>query len=1238
LGTLQRQARLWGGAAVLGLLLAAANQWLSSPPLSAGETLVCGLVLLIATWGMSRRTGPSLRETAVAIEQRWPSLDSRLVTAIGLQPDQQTQELSYLQQEVMSEALLHAHRHDWRETVPLNALGRAKALQMASLSAFVVTIAAAAWAASTRPAVGVDPMLADDANRSATFDVTLEPGDVEIERDSSLLVVARFAGRMPAEVLLHATDSAGTTSSFPLSRSLDDPLFGGRIPDIDTDLSYHVTFSGQQSDAYRVKVFDYPELERADARIDYPVYTGREAKLIEDVRRVSVIEGSQLTLTCRLNKPVEAAVLQNDVDDSERALDLSPEGNGSVWSVQLTPRTKQTLRLLLTDAEGRTNRNPPEFVIDVIPNRPPELAVAFPGRDVRVSPLEEVALEANAEDDFGLLEYGLVYQLPRQEETTLALGQASERDAKVVLTHQLALEDAAAEPNELVAYYFYADDFGPDGDIRRTFSDMYFAEVRHFDEEYRQSANTQAPAAGSPGGETPSTQLLQLQREIVSAAWNLIRRERGTEPSSAFQPDVRTIAESQQHAIQQGQQLQSRQEDALALQYLQEALAHMALADEALSTAGRTPTLEPLPSARRAAYDAYQSLVKLQMREHLVQQSQSQSSSQSSQSPGDLNRQLQQLELQNNRNRYETEQQDQAPADREQLQVLNRLRELARRQQSLNEKIQELENALRAAANEQERREIERQLKRLQEEQQQMLRDLDELQERMNNEQNRSRMAAAREQAENVRDHLLRTSEALQEGQTSQAIASGTRAERELNQMQDQLREQTSGQFAETLRELRQEARELTEHQQQLADKLGGNTQQQQPTKGGPPQLKEEEGDPLHEEFAAQRERLRELMDRLKAVVQESELSEPLLSKTLYDAVRNTRSDRPEEALDMASRFLRHGLNSEAERAESMARAGIDKLRDGIEKAAESVLGNEIESLRRAQREVDGLSRAIASELAQGAPQASNPNGEPRETGEPNSPGDNARGQESTQEPTPGSDPSTAGNGGERSRGRTADRRPGEPSESDAAGDAADRDAENGENSGPSSAGEPSGQSSSGSESPSEQAGRSEQGEQPGQASNGALSGSASEPSGPSPLRGLSNFLPSESVSGGGGTTRPGGMERPLTGGDFAAWSDRLRDVEEMVDDPSLRARAAQIRDRARQMRIDLKQRHSESPNWDLVRSDVYGPLLELRDRLAEEIARREPTDGVVPLDRDPVPDRYTELVERYYERLGSGR
>ena len=46
-------------------------------------------------------------------------------------------------------------------------------------------------------------------------------------------------------------------------------------------------------------------------------------------------------------------------------------------------------------------------------------------------------------------------------------------------------------------------------------------------------------------------------------------------------------------------------------------------------------------------------------------------------------------------------------------------------------------------------------------------------------------------------------------------------------------------------------------------------------------------------------------------------------------------------------------------------------------------------------------------------------------------------------------------------------------------------------------------------------------------------------------------------------------------------------------------------------------------------------PLTEVRDRIAEELARRESRQALVPIDRDPVPNRYSDLVRRYYEQLG---
>ena len=110
-----------------------------------------------------------------------------------------------------------------------------------------------------------------------------------------------------------------------------------------------------------------------------------------------------------------------------------------------------------------------------------------------------------------------------------------------------------------------------------------------------------------------------------------------------------------------------------------------------------------------------------------------------------------------------------------------------------------------------------------------------------------------------------------------------------------------------------------------------------------------------------------------------------------------------------------------------------------------------------------------------------------------------------------------------------------------------------------------------------------------------------------------------------------------MTGNNFQQWSDQMRDVEEMIEDPRLRAQAEKVRERARSMRVEFK-RHAKEPNQELVRTTIYEPLVELQKQIAEEIAKKESKDALVPIDRDPVPARYSELVRKYYQELSNDK
>ncbi|MFN9510018.1 MAG: hypothetical protein ACK6AO_13485, partial [Planctomycetota bacterium] len=120
-------------------------------------------------------------------------------------------------------------------------------------------------------------------------------------------------------------------------------------------------------------------------------------------------------------------------------------------------------------------------------------------------------------------------------------------------------------------------------------------------------------------------------------------------------------------------------------------------------------------------------------------------------------------------------------------------------------------------------------------------------------------------------------------------------------------------------------------------------------------------------------------------------------------------------------------------------------------------------------------------------------------------------------------------------------------------------------------------------------------------------------------------------AQGSGGTE----LSAPLMGEDYSRWTDQLRDIEELVRDTELKAQATRVREAAREFRMEYK-RHSKEPQWDLVKKMVSNPLKELQRKVQEELVRKTAKQNeLIPLDRDPVPEKFRSELDRYFERLG---
>jgi len=1189
----KRLAIYWLAAAVLGLALIGANRlWGWSPPAAVIVLCAAAVAATIVTFFRARRMQPDYKAAARNIEQQHPEARALVLAALEQEPQGPDGQFGYLQESVIGEALKHGSKHDWLRSVPPRKLLLARCVQAASLLFLLLVLSRTAL-----PAMYVLAGKGPPGRKGYTIVVT--PGDINTEIGTQVVVFARFDELVPPQVNLLYGPAGEEPQKIVLSKNLEDPVFGGIIPEVKGDLLYHIEYANRRTVDYRISIYEHPALTRADAKIVYPAFTNLPEKVIRDTRRVSAVEGSQIDLTFVLNKAVTKAQL---VDKDGPSVDLTVDGeHPNVYTTTIAATEDRRYELHLADARGLANKVPQRFVIDVHKNLPPELKPVFPNRDIVASPLEELNLEAEVSDDYGVIGYGLSYALAGTESKNLTLGESLQADAKKLIRHLLAMEELRARPDQLLTYSFWADDIGGDGATRRTFSDMYFAEVRHFEEIFRQSQQSQSRQRQNQqqqqqqgNQQQQQGQLAQEQKQIIIATWNIKRQvDQSGSVGDPQKEDLEVVRQSQSDVLEKAQSALAEARNPAAAQALQKASVYMQNTLEHLGESIESASSTELTPALGTEQLAYQELLKLRGRDSQVARSRSSSSSSRNSGASARSRQqLQQLELRDRQDRYETERSPQTQEQaqqREDLQVLNRLRELARRQNEMSEKLRELEAALRQADTEQQKEEIRRQLKRLREEQLEALRDVDELQQRMESPQNRRRMADSARQLSESRSRIRQSAEELEQGMVSSAATSTTRAGRELEEMRDEFRRRTSGQFTDRMRRMREQAQQLDERQKEIANEIEQQLEQRQKTL-----VDSGDGRELADRIDRQKEDAEGLIEQMKEVSEQSEVSEPLLSKKLYDTVRRASTSNVDRSLEAAGQLLRRNFLRQAQEVERPAGKGIEQIRKGVEEAAESVLGDEAESLRMAQRRLDELIRQVDEE-AQRADGA----------GDPNRPGERQRRADA--------------------QSQAGSRRPGDPNETERA------DAQRG-----------AGGRRPGSQDPNQpQQGRTSAnaGRQGNQPSDSQRQGSEQQGS----QRGGSQRQQANDA----GRNRQGGRERndpagwgginqrgPITGGDFRDWSDGLREVEEMLEEPDLRNEAARVRDRARSMRVEFK-RHGNEPQWDLVTMQITKPLNALRQRIAEELARLESDEALVPIDRDPVPSRYTELVRKYYENLG---
>jgi hypothetical protein len=1161
------RAAYWGALAALGVTF-----WFYGWP---GGLL--GFVVLLFSrkveWDGLRRWARRSSDVDASVNriERWdPRLEGRL-KALHAQHRVQG-EMSYVQWRLLQEVRLRASQGKWARS--FSGFGEWVARMVRRLAALVFF---AAWIATLLlPRRFEKSVKAGEQASAKALPSQVLPGNAEVEKGTRFTVTARY-DQMRTGVCLVVTELGQEKMRLPMVQGLGEPVYGVSLEEVERDFEYWVESEAGRSERYRVGVFEFPKLERSDAVVSYPEGVEPRERFFGDARRLTVAEGSTVRWTLVFNKPVKAArlkPLEGEKEGVVRELGSSGGGVELAWvlgEIGVSVRG----RLEVEDEQGRLSKMEPEFRVEVTPNQPPKVRPLMPSRDARFSAIEEIDFQAEVTDDTGLKRWGVTVQVGAEPAEELVLGRGGKGGETVRLWKHLELESRQVKAGDSLSWFFWAEDEMSGGKVRRVESDLMLGRIRAFEEEYRDGGEEE----GEEGGKRPH--LLELQKEVMAASWNLKRGLGGKGAwDEAGRKGVGTVEASERKVLELAEEGSQREQDSERLGVYQRAGDHLGKAVEALKAAASDVVrLDEALREERLAFDALA---------HLAPSAFEMKRSKSGRA-GEMEertRQMSQLEFAKQEDRYEqkrqakTEEEDQERGELEKL--LADLRALARRQEEIAERMRELEERMRNSKEEAEREASRRELKKLMEEQQTVARQLEEAQQRNAQQPNEG---LAREAVQGAREAAQRAAESMGRGAMGEAGAAAARASESLRKGSDALRQQLSGRTREAARDLERQAREMKERQEAISEAL------QEEVKG-PKKLA---GSDVRKEAAEQQNRLKDLQGEMQRVAESVESSEPLFAKALQEAHRATMQSQLEGKLGVIRDAVALGRKDVARKAEAAASKDLGELTESLEKAAAEVLGEDAQALRAARAAVDELARSLG-----GSGDAVGP--------------EKALAAEKRQESGagPGAAPSQTLKGSEKSNGE---------SKSQGMAD---------------SSGEGEGSGS--------------------KAGKSAIAG-ANGPEGAAPARGAGEGKADGRIpaAGGKGSSREGvgngeahgdSLKRGVGfsgGGDgvpaqeLGSLLDQLDRIESLLEQPRLRAGVARAQRVAEELRGEMK-RHATRPKSGEIESRLLAPLVQLREAISAELARREGREREETVDRDPVPRRFEEAVRRYYEALGGGR
>ena len=941
-------------AAALGTLLISSYGLelfrFSSGAIIAFRILTLGALLGLGWWLFVRPISQRVSDERVALylEEHEPSLQAAVLSAVeeskkgprDATPDHSPE----MVRELLGSAVAKIRNIDMGRGVEQRQLKTSSSLLVAAgVAAMLLIVFGPAYLRH-----GVSALLSMGSVTAASpYHIEVLPGDATVAKGSDQTVTARLLGFESDEVDLLMR--AGADGAFerlallPVENEQGEPeagMFEVLLFDLQRQTDYFVESVGVESETFTLDVIDLPYVERLELEYVFPAYTGLEPRLVEDGGDIAVLSGTEVRVRAIPTMGTAGGELVFDEED-RTALVVDAEG---ALTASFVVEQEGFYRVDLQAPDGQLVTASPQYTIDVLTDQPPSVMFVKPGRDTTASAIEEMFVEARADDDFGLRALDLVYSLNGGPEETIALYDGSDTALKEVSAgHTFFLEELELEPGDFLSYYARATDRNlaqRNADIK---SDLYFIQIRRFSRDFRAQQSQGGGGGGGGGGADPSA-LSEAQREIISATFNVIR-DRDTFTGDEFQENVVFLTLAQGRLREQVETLLRRMNSRVMpadpafrriSEILPQAADAMRAAEEELQgqdADAALPHEQRSLQALQRAEEAYD--------EVLVTMGGGGGGGGGGRQAAEDLADLFELELDKLRNQYETLQRgEQQQADDTIDELMERLRELARRQE------REAERQRRRARGQQSTQGGGAGQRALAEEAEEAARRL----ERLAREQNSPQMMDAARRLQEAADAMRRAAA----NSDNLGFAEAGAALDRLRDVQERLQSEQTGRLQRDIQDQLRRANRLADEQREMASDVSG-------LPGMADQERTEQQRRLMERKDQMEGEVADLERQIDSTSAEFRREERDASRRLQEAAGSIRDNRLKEKIRYSRGLIRSRPGDTANAFESEIGGDIDELAEKLAEAAAAVGKTDGDRMAQALDQTRDLMRSLES-------------------------------------------------------------------------------------------------------------------------------------------------------------------------------------------------------------------------------------------------------------------------------------